>query len=212
MAKAVIWDMDGVIADTASSHFQAWREAFGDEGIDFTTQDFKHTFGMRNDDIIREVLGRDTPNHKIELIAQRKEVDFRRVGREVKLLPGVAELLSSLRKERFKQALASSAPLENLHLLIEVLGIKGFFDCIVSDEDVTRGKPDPEVFLVASRRLGVIPSDCIVIEDAVAGVRAAKAAGMRCIAVATTHPADRLGEADLVVDSLEGVGVSQIIC
>ena len=211
MAKAVIWDMDGVIADTAPFHFQAWQETFREEGVDFTAGDFRHSFGLRNDDIIMKVLGKDTPDYKIEAVARRKETNFRRrIGGKVELLPGVAQLLSLLKEEGFKQAVASSAPVENLQLLIEVLEIDGFFDCIVSEKDVTQGKPDPEVFLIAAQRLGVIPRDCVVIEDAVAGVKAAKAAGMKCIAVTTTHPADHLNEADLVVDSLEEVGIKDV--
>ena len=102
----------------------------------------------------------------------------------------------------WKMAIASSTPVENIELITQSLDIAGLFDAVVSDKDVIRGKPDPEVFLLAVDKLGAAPADCIVIEDAVAGVRAAKDAGMKCIAVTTTNPTEALAQADQVVESL----------
>ncbi len=107
-------------------------------------------------------------------------------------------------------ALASSAPIENIQLVIETLGINDCFQSIICDRDVTEGKPSPQVFLLAAGRLGVEPGDCIVIEDAVAGVTAAKRAGMYCLAVTGTHPRHSLTEADLVVDTLEAVSTNAL--
>ena len=204
--KAVIWDMDGVIADTIPFHFKAWQEVLHEQGIDFTQDDFKRVFGMGNDEVIRSILGGDVIKDDIGNIAQRKEENFRqRIRQNIKVLPGVMELLRLFTRQGFKQALASSAPLENLLLLINTLEIGDFFECIVSEEGVTRGKPDPEVFLTAAKRLGLEPKNCLVIEDAVAGVTAANAAKMKCIAITNTFPKESLKEADLVVNSLEEV-------
>jgi beta-phosphoglucomutase family hydrolase len=204
--KAVIWDLDGVIVDTAPYHFEAWRELAQKMGRDFTTEDFRQTFGMRNDDIMRELFGTAIPHKKVETLVREKEEAFRlRIERNITPLPGVLPLLSSLREDGFKLALVSSTPLQNIQMIFSSLGIEGLFECLVSDSDVSKGKPDPEGFLLAARRLELEPRYCVVIEDAVAGVRAAKAAGMKCIAVTGTHPKESLAEADLVVDTLEAV-------
>ncbi len=210
-AKAVIWDMDGVIVDTAPYHFNAWRDIFRKRGVEFTETDFRRNFGQRNDTIIRNTLGENVSQNEIDAIAEEKERNFRkRVRQSIKPLPGAIKLMESLTEHGFKMALASSAPMENIRLLTEGLGINNHFQAIVSGKDVAEGKPSPQGFLLAARRLDVEPEACIVIEDAVAGVTAAKRAGMRCIAVTNTHPRERLAEADLVVDTLEAVKISDL--
>jgi beta-phosphoglucomutase family hydrolase len=210
-SKAVIWDMDGVIADTAPYHLKAWQVVFRERGMNFTEEDFRHTFGQRNDTIIRSALGGEISQHEIGAIANKKEESFRRrIKQKLKPLPGVIELMTSLKKRGFQMALASSAPIENIRLVIKTLGINGCFQSIICDRDVTEGKPSPQVFLLAAERLGVEPKDCIVIEDAVAGVTAAKRAGMYCLTVTGTHPRHSLREADLVVDTLEAVSTNAL--
>lgn len=210
-AKAVIWDMDGVIADTAPYHFRAWQEAFRRRGVNFTEDDFRRNFGQRNDTIIRTTLGEQISQSEIEAIAKGKEETFRKViGQDIKPLPGAVELLKSLREHGFKIALASSAPIENIRLITRGLGIDDYFHAIVTGRDVAEGKPSPQGFLLAAQRLGVEPRDCIVIEDAIAGVTACKRAGMHCIAVTNTHPRENLAEADLIVGSLEEVTVDDL--
>jgi len=204
--KAVIWDMDGVIADTAPYHLKAWQEVFQKRGVKFTEDDFRRHFGPRNDTIIKNTLGDKVSQDEIEAMANEKEESFRRrIGQNIKPLPGVIELLRSLKEHRFKMALASSAPMENIQLLTRSLGISSYFQPIISDEDVTEGKPSPQVFQLAAQKLEAEPENCIVIEDAITGVTAAKRAGMHCLAVTTTHPGHSLMEADLVVDTLEKV-------
>jgi len=210
-AQAVIWDMDGVIADTAPYHFRAWQEVFRRRGTNFTEDDFRHNFGQRNDTIIRNTLGGQISQSEIEAIAREKEEIFRRViGQDIKPLPGAIKLLKSLREHGFKIALASSAPIENIRLITEGLGIEGYFNSVVTGRDVAEGKPSPQGFLLAAQRLGVNPGDCIVIEDAVAGVTACRRGGMQCIAVTNTHPRESLAEADLIVGSLEEVTVDDL--
>ena len=209
--KAVIWDMDGVMADTAPYHLIAWQEAFQRRGVNFTEDDFRHSFGQRNDTIIRNILGEETSADEIKVIGSEKETNFRRrIRQNLKPLPGVIKLITSLKEHEFKMALASSAPMENIQLLTKGLGISKYFQAIISDEDVAEGKPSPQVFLLAAEKLGVEPKHCIVIEDAIAGVTAAKRAGMGCLAVTNTHPRASLTEADLIVDTLEEVSVDDL--
>lgn len=210
-AKAVIWDMDGVISDTAPCHLQSWQKVMARRGVRVTAAAFRRTFGQRNDIIIGTLLGGRASPEEIEAIAREKEAVFRRIARDrLRPLPGVGPLLESLRRGGYRLALASSAPMANISFIVRKLGIAGCFDALVSGEDVTEGKPNPQVFLVAAMRLGVDPARCLVIEDAVAGVAAARKAGMFCLAVTNTHPAARLREADLVVASLTEVSTADI--
>jgi beta-phosphoglucomutase family hydrolase len=210
-SRAVLWDMDGVIVDSGVYHMRSWQETFHQTGITFTDENFKHVFGMRNDEIIRAMLGKDFTQEKFEAIAQAKEVAFRRlITDNIKALPGVLKLLADINAVGFQQALVSSTPMENIDLITGKLGIKGYFRHIISGYDVTEGKPSPQCYLLAAQRLSVSPEDCMVIEDAVAGVRAAKNGGMKCIAVTNTHPAASLIEADLIVTSLEVVNVGTV--
>jgi len=209
--KAVIWDMDGVIVDTAPYHEEAWRVTFQKRGVEFTDEDFRRSFGRRNDTIITGVMGKTPSQKTIDAIADEKEASFRRkIRQHIEPLPGVMGLLKVLATAGLRQALASSAPLQNVRQIIKDLGIEGYFEGVVTEKDVTEGKPSPQGFLLVARRLAVEPEDCIVIEDAVVGVTAAKRAGMGCVAVTNTHPRSHLGEADLVVDSLEEVTVADL--
>ncbi len=209
--KAIIWDMDGVIADTAPYHLKAWQQVFQKRGVKFTEEDFKHNFGQRNDTIIRDALGQGTSQSEIEAISLEKENGFRNMVRQrIKPLPGVINLIKRLAEHEFKMALASSAPIENIQLLITGLGINNYFQAIISDKEVTEGKPSPQGFRLAAQRLEVKPENCIVIEDAVAGVTAAKRAEMHCLAVTNTHPRKSLLEADLIVDTLEAISVNDL--
>ena len=209
--KAVIWDMDGVIADTAPYHLKAWQEVLHKRGVNFTEEDFRHCFGQRNDTIIRNALGKEVAQEEINAIAREKEAGFRqKVKQNIKPLPGAIKLIKSLGERGFKLALASSAPIENIQLVIIGLGISDYFHAIITGRDVTEGKPSPQSFLLAAQKLGIEPKNCIVVEDAVAGVSAAKKAGMRCLAITNTHPRTSLIEADLIVDTLEKVSINDL--
>jgi len=211
--RAVIWDMDGVIADTAQYHFQSWQEVLGKRGVPITMEQFRPTFGQRNDSIIRKNVGKTISQSEIDAIAEEKERSFRRrigAAQDFKPLPGVLALMDSLREHRFRMALASSGPWENIRLLVRMLGVGDYFQAIVAGRDVTESKPSPQIYLLAAQKLGVAPANCIVIEDAIAGVDGAKQAGMHCVAVTTTHPHHRLTGADIIVDSLEEITVNDL--
>jgi len=213
--QAVIWDMDGTLVDTAELHFRAWTVLCRDLGQPFTRADFAATFGQRNPDIIHQLFGREYTDQEVAELGERKEELYRAAARQgVSLLPGVRALLEGLHAAGFHQAIGSSAPRANLDLILGLPQTERFFDAVVSMEETQRGKPDPQVFLVAAAKLGVAPARCLVIEDAVAGVQAAKVGGMKCLAVrfGGHHSAAALSEAgaDLVVGSLEQVSVQTV--
>jgi len=211
MLEAIIWDLDGVIVDSGPYHLQAWQQLARENGQEFSEEQFRRTFGMRSPEIIATVFGEGLPEEQVASLAKRKEELFRNAVRgHVSSLPGAVELIHSTDRAGFRLALASSAPYENVELILDSLQLKNHFDVIVTSEDVTAGKPDPQIFLIAAKRLGARPANCLVIEDAVPGVQAAKAAGMKCIAVAGGSPRPGLEECDLVVDSLEMVDLATI--
>jgi len=209
--KAVIWDMDGVIADTARYHLRGWQMVFRKRGANYTEEDFRRNTGMRSDSIIKSVLGEKIAQGEIIAITREKDETFRQLmGQNIRPFPGVLKLITSLKEHKFKIAIASSAPMENIQLITQSLKIHNRFDAIISGWEVTKGKPDPQTFLLAAEKLGVEPEDCIVIEDAISGVTASKRAGMRCIAVTNTTPREDLQEADLVIDTLEEITIDDL--
>ena len=207
MIRAVLWDMDGVLVDTAPFHYQAWRELFAGGGKELTEEEFRATFGLRNDDILRANLG-DLPRERLRELGRKKEELFRTAIRgRVEPLPGAVSLVRSLQAAGVREAVVSSAPRQNVETLIDGLGLSECFEALVGEEDAERGKPDPQGYLVAAERLGERSEDCVVIEDAPGGVEAAKRAGMRCIGLAAGRAPETLARADLVVTSLEGDAV-----
>lgn len=209
--RAVIWDMDGVLVDTAPFHLKTWQEAFRKKGVTFTEDDFRRVFGQRADAIVRNTLSQALSQNEVDTIVEQKNMNFRQAARHsIKPLPGAIELIKLLAESGFRIALASSAPVENIRLLTETLGIYHLFQSIISGRDVPESKPSPQLFLLAARRLGVDPENCVVIEDAIAGVTAARRAGMHCVAVTSTNAREHLQEADLIVDTLKSVTVEEL--
>jgi HAD superfamily hydrolase (TIGR01509 family) len=210
--KTILWDMDGVIADSNSFHFAAWQETFTKRGIRFTKEDFTKLFGTRNDFIIGSIMGRELPERDVKIMVQEKEENFRRKATgSIKPFPGATRLLNAIKKGNFKLGLVSSTPKENIDLVLSELNLEGIFDCIVFGQEVSESKPGSQIYLLAARKLGVTPNDCLVIEDSPLGVKAAKTAGMKCLAIANTHPRQKLDEADKVADSLENVDLITLL-
>ncbi len=209
--KAVIWDMDGVIADTAQYHLRGWQMVFRKRGVDYTEEDFRRNTGKRSDSIIRKVLGKKIAQDEIMAIIREKDENFRQlISQNIRPFPGVLKLIALLKERGFKTAIASSAPMKNIRLITQSLKIHNCFDAIVSGWEVTKSKPDPQIFLLTAEKLGVEAENCIVIEDAIAGVTASKRAGIHCIAVTNTTPREDLREADLVIDTLEEITVDDL--
>ncbi len=205
LQQCVIWDMDGVLIDTSEYHFLAWSKMLQGLGVAYTREMHEQFFGMKNEDFLSLVFAKALGPDQVAKIGERKEELFRRsILGKVALLPGVRYWLDWLRERGVIQALASSAPPENVDTLVRETGIRSYFSAIVSSANLP-GKPDPAIFLQAAGQVGIPARGCIVIEDAVAGVQAAKNAGMRCIAVATTRPAALLHAADVVVNRLDAL-------
>jgi beta-phosphoglucomutase len=213
---AAIWDVDGTLVDTAEMHFAAWAELAAEIGKPFTRADFAATFGRRNPEIIRALFDAKASDATVADLGGRKEVKYREAARRsgVELLPGAGALLRGLRDLGWPQAIASSAPRANLEMILDLTRTREFFAAVVSAEDTQRGKPDPQVFQLAAARLGMHAEECVVFEDAVAGVQAARAAGMKCVAVRFVghHPAEtlRAAGADRVVDSLADITAADV--
>ena len=213
---AAIWDVDGTLVDTAELHFAAWERMAGEMGRPFTRADFAATFGRRNPEIIRFLFQHEFTDAEVLDIGERKETYYRAAAAAgVDLLPGVRELLAALHARGVRQAIGSSAPHGNLDLILRVSDSRQYFEAIVGMEDTIRGKPDPGVFLVAARKLGVRPARCVVFEDAVAGVQAARAGGMKCVAVTFVghHPEEKLkaAGADRVVKCFTELSADEVI-
>lgn len=196
--------MDGVLLDNLAYHLSAWRQLGRELGRSLTNEEIRSVFGQRNLEMLTNLIGLHFHEEEADRHAERKEELYRTMIRQrirETAVPGVSGFLNNLRQEGLRIALATSGPSENAELVLTGLGIADLFTTVITGVDVTEGKPDPEIFLLAARRLGLPPSDCVVFEDSVAGVQAALRARCLCVGVSTTH--NRL--------ELEGMGVHYII-
>jgi len=199
----MLFDWDGVVIDSSREHERAWELLASERGLFLPDDHFKKGFGKKNEVIIPD-LGWGTDPVLVKELADRKEELYRGLvaSEGVVILPGARELLSALKEAGIPRAVGSSTPRENLDALFAATGLDSLFDAVVCGNDVTHGKPDPEVFLKGAALLGLSPGRCIVIEDAFAGVEAARRGGMKVVGVATTNPLASLGECDLAVETL----------
>lgn len=208
---AVIFDMDGVLSDTGPVHFESWVKMTSEIGVEFTKEFFEKIFGQQSPEIIRKLMGPNVDEITIEKWANLKEKYYRdMVKDQLKPLPGVIELIKELYDLKFKLAVGSSGPRENVELLLTSLKIKKFFNAVITAAEIKRGKPEPDVFLEAAKRVKIKPNKCVVIEDAPVGIESAKRAGMKCIALTTTHPEKELYNADLIVKNLSEISSKDI--
>jgi beta-phosphoglucomutase len=209
-----IFDHDGVLVDSFSFHEQAWLELERRTRLGFTPEFIHSTFGMTNPSIFRRLLGEKLSEDEVRRYSDLKEECYRDVARgRICLLDGMRTLLDALTDRGVKLAIGSSGPLANLELSVTECGLGGRFAAIASLEDITRGKPDPQVFLIAAARSKARPAHSVVFEDATVGIQAAKAAGMLAVGLTTTHPVATLEQAgaDEVVESLIGYDVDRLV-
>ena len=209
---AAIFDWDGVIIDSAQLHEQSWRHLAKELGKTVERDSFIRGFGMKSAQIIEQIHHWATEPEEVAHLANRKEELYREIVAESDIapLPGVVEWLHKLAEAAVPCAVASSTQRLNIEVVLTRIGLQKNFAAIVSSEDVVHGKPDPEVFLKAAESLKMAPEHCVVFEDAHVGIEAAHAAGMKTVAVATTHPAETLKTADVVVGRLDQLSFEQL--
>ena len=211
--RGVLWDIDGVILDSAEQHRLAWKRLAEEHGFPYTDEAFWAGFGQRNSDVIPQMFGVAGPAERVAALGDRKETIYRALlAEQAVALPGARELMAALHAAGYRQALGSSAPAENIRTIIALLGLEPWLEAYVSGESVAHGKPAPDIFLACAERLGIAPQRCLVIEDAPAGIAAAHAGGMRCLAVRRAGQADPTGleAADTIVNALTEASVALV--
>ncbi len=205
--RAIIWDMDGVLVDSHAVHFEAWRQIVRQElGFELDRERFNPMFGWSDAEILAELADGSLSPERVQAISEAKEARYMALtpGR-LRPFPGALELVRACDAAGWRQAIATSGPFQNLEIVLRLFNLRPWIRTWACKEDVARGKPDPEVFSVAARRLGIAPARCVVIEDSIAGVEAAHRAGMVCVAVTNTFSAEELAGAERVVSTLEAL-------
>ena len=214
---AVIFDMDGVIADTNPTHNVAWRKFLDRYQIVPTEDDLQnHMYGKHNSYILRYFLKRELAKEELLRLQFEKEALFRELYTSiVQPLPGLLPFLADLKQHGVKTAIATSAPVENLEMMAaQIPFLNEAMESMLSEQDVSQHKPHPEVYLKSAEKLGIPPSQCIVFEDSVSGVKAGLAAGMKVVGVTTSHTARELPPCSAYISDYQGLSfefIQQII-
>jgi len=209
--KAVLWDMDGVILFSNPVHIASWEKVADRHGLHFTLQDIQHVYGKTNDVIIPYLIKTPLSKAQSAAISDEKDILFQQLIRDkAEFLPGVKHWLTLFKENGIPQGLASSGSIGNIMAVLESLQAVPYFDVVMSGEGYP-SKPAPDLFRMVAEKLGAEPDACLVIEDAVAGVQAAKAAGMHCVAVTTTNPPEALTGADIVLNDLDMLNMEHIL-
>lgn len=213
---AVIFDMDGVIVHTNPTHDVAWRIFLARHGAAATDEELQeHMYGKHNSHILSYFLKRPLSKDEIAQLQFEKEAIFRELYRPIaQPLNGLLALLDDLKLNQVKTGIATSAPVENLNLILEVLPLRPQMESLLSEADVTRYKPDPEIYLKSAAILGVPVAQCVVFEDSISGVQAGLNAGMKVVGVTTTYAPHQLPPCQAYVLDYENIGydfVQQIL-
>lgn len=196
---AILWDMDGTLLDTKVTHYISWRDTLRNHGFDLAEALFNEHFGRNNASILPIYLGYDPDSDLAEAMITQKEYLFREIGpSDARLFPGAESWLKTAQDLGIPQAVASSGSMMNIRVMADAFGITQYFHDLISGEDLP-AKPEPDVFLLAAKALDTAPEHCLVVEDSIPGINAAKRAGMKCVALVSTNPSDKLQMADLVV-------------
>lgn len=207
---AVIFDMDGVLVDSNPFHLRKWVDLLNKHHIPFNPEDLpKQILGHRNDTAFRYFFGPNLTAEERHELGEELEATFREVFKpHAKPLPGLSELIAECYGAGVPMAVASSAMAKNVEFIVDALGFRPYFRCLVTGDEVTHPKPDPEIYLRTARKLSAEPATCVAFEDSFVGIEAAKRAGMKCVAIASTFPAQELRQqtgADLIVPEFQGL-------
>lgn len=214
MFRAVIFDMDGVIIDSEPIYFKAGNELFKYLGLDVSEEEHHSYVGISSKDMWSDIRNK----HKIDLSTEELVememsiyIDYLLSKKDEEPIPGVVELIEDLYKNNVNLALASSSSIKSIKIVLDMFNLGKFFKTIVSGYEVENGKPAPDIFLYAAKRLGVRSGDCIVIEDSENGIEAAKSAGMKCIGFKNLNSGKQdLSSADMVIDSFSQVNYEKL--
>lgn len=211
LPAAVIFDMDGTLVATTEGDFIAWQKLFLQYGKQLSYADYFPLLGKKSQDVVHQVLGLE--GVEAQYAMQRKMDFFEDVVREkgIVTMPFAERFLQEIKDLKIPIALATSSRKMKMKLVMKESGLAKYFSVFVTGEEVANGKPNPDIFLLAAERLKVDPSHCLVLEDAVSGVAAAKAAGMKCVAITSTHEHVDLTEADLVVNDFSELSYNVIV-
>jgi beta-phosphoglucomutase family hydrolase len=206
-SPSFLFDLDGVVVDSNGLHVDSWREVARRHGFDCPDPDHIGKCGLRTGAVIRDLLRWPVSEEESARIGFEKEEIYREWIRQggIRPIPGVLDFLAESRRLGIRCAVGSSAPRENVDLCLKTLELEAVFSATVSGADVVRGKPDPEIFLKAAERIGVPPRQCLVFEDAPAGIAAAHAAGMRALALLTSHTPEEVSAADAIAPDFSGL-------
>lgn len=209
---AALFDMDGVIVHTNPYHKKAFKIFLEKHNVSLTDEELKeHVYGRTNAEIFPYIFKDEYTEEKGEEWANEKESLFRELYKnDAKPVPGLVNFLEELKKGGIKSAVGTSAPVENLDFIMEALDLRKYFDAFLHSADVSEGKPNPEIYLKAADRLNTNPDSCVVFEDSIAGVKAGINAGMKVVAVATTHSAEEFEGAHLVIKDFEEFTVEKL--
>ena len=212
MVKGVIFDMDGVLVDNSHMHIETFCRWYASKGIDFPPEKVNSFFGMGNSDIFRSVMGLDITDEQVLEYAEEKEQLYRDLySPTIKPLAGLISLLQDLRAKGIKIAVGSSAMRKNVDFVLDECGIRPYFDAISDGDMVAKAKPDPSIFLLAAELMNLKPEECLVFEDSFAGVEAARRAGMKVVAVATSFPKAQHKDYDAIIDDFSETSAQEII-
>ena len=207
MMRGVIFDMDGLMIDSEFLHLQAYNYVLEPMGYHLSDEDNQKYVGISDEDVTKDIVERFSLSITPEELNRKKEQAYKTILSEnVKAQPGLTELLENLKKSDYKLAVASGSHKEEIDIVLEKLRLSEYYDIIVSADEVQNGKPEPDIFLLTSKRLGIPPEECLVLEDASHGVVAAKKAGMYCYAIPDRWTKNHdFSQADLILDNLRDV-------
>jgi beta-phosphoglucomutase len=207
--QAAIFDLDGTLIDNNLYHIKAWKEYLKRNGRELSEEEYKANFnGRTNRDVVEYLYGRKMTDQEAAPYYLEKEAMYRELYQPyISPVPGLLPLLEQLHARHIPMAIATSGITVNIEFMFNHLPIKQYFKEVIHSSHIKKGKPDPEIYLISAQKLGVEPSNCVVFEDALVGIKSAKEAGMKVIALTTTHSSDELSGADLIIEDYTQLNV-----
>jgi beta-phosphoglucomutase len=209
---AVIFDLDGTLMDNNSFHLKAWQEFYKKRNRTLTEEEYKKEFnGKTNVDVLAHVFAETLSTEDNDRYTNEKEDLYRKIYQpHIKPVKGLLNFLQQLHDSGMPMAIATSGIKVNIDYMFQHVPIQHYFKEVIYSKDIKKGKPDPEIYFVTAKKLGVAPENCVVFEDSVAGIRSAKAAGMKVVAVATTHTPEELAAADKLINNYDEISIKDI--